>query len=442
MKKYGLNCLILTLLLLVLVQPVFGTETDIKNMVENVTASSSRYDAKDDVGNGLDTLKIIDKPSGGYIGVYHVMKNNAFVTKVATSTDILNWKYEIDLDNNASNPTILQLSDGGYVVAMQIDDGTKIWLRIKYYPNLNKLLSGNSSKSFDATHTLTPSNSGAEGTPNIYSATLSPNIDNSVIEIGFNYGNKQARGTLTGFSSWVTKDESQVNSAITALGATNIIDRDNIAYDGNFNIIEGQLKQGDWSSFRLFLYNFDTNKASQLSVKTHKGSISFSNPTITQIKDSNGDPVLVVTTLIRTEGSALGEPGELIYYAPISITSNTTPTVTPTITTPTVTQTPTPTATIVTSDGGYSGDGYSGVTSTSPTPSSTQMRTSSTTMPTPGTNVPTAIRTPIVTTSVPITANQTPILKVEKSKSNRLFFILGVIVLIIAMGIMKFGKRF
>src|SRR5258708_5525032 len=36
-----------------------------------------KYSAKDDQGNGLDTLKIIENPSGVYLGIYHRYVNTA-----------------------------------------------------------------------------------------------------------------------------------------------------------------------------------------------------------------------------------------------------------------------------------------------------------------------------------------------------------------------------
>ena len=46
-----------------------------------------------------------------------------------------------------------------------------------------------------------------EGTPNIYSVSLTPDIDHSIIDVGFHYQrncdlDRQARGRLTNFTSW------------------------------------------------------------------------------------------------------------------------------------------------------------------------------------------------------------------------------------------------
>src|SRR2546428_475820 len=56
-----------------------------------------------------------------------------------------------------------------------------------------------------------------EGTPNIYAATLNPDIRHSVINVGFHYHrdcqlDQEARGTLTNFSTWTAQADSNVNA--------------------------------------------------------------------------------------------------------------------------------------------------------------------------------------------------------------------------------------
>lgn len=327
----------------------------LKEIIEDVNASLGySYRTKDNLGNSLDTIKIIDNPvEKGYLGVYHVLintTNGIFKTKLAKSTDLKNWTFKVNLANG-SQPYIYSLSNGGFLVALEADNhGTgqveKTWIRIYYYSNINRLYNGTYNRVFNVPHRLTPANSGAEGTPNIYSAILSPDLNNSIIDIGFHYFkdgivDRQARGKLINFSIWTTKVENNVNNAIINLGVQgNIGDRDNIIYNnGNgsnksYNIIEGQLIKGNWSSWRIFLYDWTTNSTSQLSIRTHKGSKAFANPSITKIRTPDGLPGIVVTLFIPKEGAAKGETGELIYYKYQK--KNPTPTPTPTpIPTPT-----------------------------------------------------------------------------------------------------------
>ena len=300
-------------------------QISLQQIVENVTSSIGyRYQSRDSANNVMDTIKIIQNPVDNttYLGVYHTLISGTFRVKLATSTDLKNWTYKVDLDNNSSQPYITSLSDGGFIVAMEAT-APNLHLRFKHYANLNSLLTGTTNKIFDAPRTIP--NAGAEGTPNIYSAILSPDINNSVIDVGFHYFrnsdvDRQARGTLTNFSTWTAIVEAQVNSTIEALGVQgNIGDRDNIIYGGkSYNIIEGQLTKGNWASWRCFLYDWQTNTAVQLNIKTHKGSTAFANPSYTKIRDPSGNLAIVTTLFIPSEGAASGEAGELIYYSRIS----------------------------------------------------------------------------------------------------------------------------
>ena len=94
----------------------------------------------------------------------------------------------------------------------------------------------------------------------------------------------------------------------------NIGDRDNFVYDGyNFGVIEGQFTQGNFGTWRTFIYDYQTGNAEQLYIATHNGSTAFANPTVT-IMNINGVPAMVVTLFVPSEGAANGEAGELMYY--------------------------------------------------------------------------------------------------------------------------------
>lgn len=306
------------------------THYQLKDIIENVTTSSGyEYGAKDNLGNGLDTIKIIDNPNGsGYLGVYHVFDSiiGIYTTKFATSNNLKNWTFKVDLAYNSSQPYIISLSNGGFLLAVEADNHgasqiQRTWIRFYYYSSLDRLYNGTFDRIFDAPHSLVPITSGAEGTPNIYSAKLSPDLNNSIIEVGFHYSNdgivdRQVRGKLVNFSLWTTTVENNVNDVIISLGVKgNIGDRDNLIYDKyNYNIIEGQLTKGNWSSWRIFIYDWNNNSSTQLSIRTHKGSKSFANPSITKIKTPDGLPGIVVSLFLPSEGVETGEGGELIYY--------------------------------------------------------------------------------------------------------------------------------
>ena len=84
---------------------------------------------------------------------------------------------------------------------------------------------------------------GNEGTPNIYSVSLTPDIDHSIIDVGFHYQrncdvDRQARGRLTNFTTWTAAPDPGADDLLTAAVAAqrravngNIGDRDTAVFD-------------------------------------------------------------------------------------------------------------------------------------------------------------------------------------------------------------------
>src|SRR5882757_7945108 len=86
--------------------------SDLARLIEDVPgADGYRYRTTDSAGSGMDTTKIIDNPAGGYLAVYHW----ANAVHLATSSDILHWKFKTVLDPHGTQPTIIATSDGGFV---------------------------------------------------------------------------------------------------------------------------------------------------------------------------------------------------------------------------------------------------------------------------------------------------------------------------------------
>jgi len=85
-------------------------------------------------------------------------------------------------------------------------------------------------------------------------------------------------------------------------------------FDGYaFTIIEGQSIPKNTNTWRIFLFDPQTDHADQVPIVTDGRSQSFTNPTMT-LTTLNGQRILLVTLLILSEKSAPGEAGELIYY--------------------------------------------------------------------------------------------------------------------------------
>jgi calcineurin-like phosphoesterase family protein len=324
-RRLGLRlliALIATLLWLVVLGGAAQAATPLRTIVEDVPGSTAyRYAVRDSMGNSMDALKIVRSPFGRYLGVYHTVVNGRFVVKVATSVDLLNWRFAANLAYDASQPTIYPLRWGEVLVAYESHvgcPGGKRCIALRHYRTESALLSGAASRSVILPRTLSTC---AEGTPNIYSAT--PTL--SQVEIGLHYFrdcqvDRQARGMLSNFdpATWAPYATPSVDDGILAAGADPggmIGDRDGGSYDGAYNrLIEAQLAPGDFSSWRNFLYVGGV--ATQLSIQTHKGSQAFANPTFTPLLLPTGEPGVVVTQFLPSSVAAPGEAGELIYYRP------------------------------------------------------------------------------------------------------------------------------
>jgi hypothetical protein len=290
---------------------------ELRAMVENVTdADAFIYNARDSDGRVMDTAKIIEDPEGGYLAIYHSHIIGSFRVSIATSTDLLNWTFEQELGSDASQPYLVALLDGGFVAAWEQEPSNH--LAFRYFSDRADLMEGVVSRSFDAPQTLSDC---AEGTPNIYSVELLPDIDHSIIDIGAHYYSNcdqdlQQRGTLTNFESWEAQAENALDDAVMEWGIEGSIgDRDTVVYkEYPFLVIEGQFVQGDFSTWRPFLYDYQSGETEQLNIVTHGGSTAFTNPTITNLRSPDGENALVVTLFVPSEGAAPGESGALIYY--------------------------------------------------------------------------------------------------------------------------------
>ena len=303
--------------------PVLSAAADeLAKIIEDVPgATAYRYQAVDSAGHSMDTAKIIADPAGGYLAIYHTLKGTFFQTHLAISTDLLTWTYQQTYGDRMHQPYLMALSNGGFVLANERDSGFYNWIMVRYYASRADLLANRALRSYEIPHTLVPAKQLAEGTPNIYSVTLDPDIDHSTIDIGFHYfmkGNvdRQARGTLTNFTSWTSQAETEIDDALLKYDLRgNIGDRDHIIFrDVSINIQEGQYVRLDFGSWRPFLWDWSTKTARQLNIRTHGGSKAFANPTLTLLPAPGGGQALAVTLFVPSENSAPGEAGELIYY--------------------------------------------------------------------------------------------------------------------------------
>jgi hypothetical protein len=305
------------------VQEMGSPITPLAALLGDVRAATAfRYDARDSAGNRMDTAKVIQGPAGGYLAVYH----SGRVCHLASSTDLVTWAHRAVVDEPATQPTIAVAPDGGLVTAAEFDDGHGGRLRIRYWATLEALLGGHPARQFLAARTLSACN---EGTPNIRRMVFAPDVDASTIELGFHFHrrcrvDRQARGTLTGFSHWTTSTDPELDTAVERAAAAagervggNIGDRDHLRYMGkDYDFIEAQGREGDFGSWRVYLYDRSAGTAQRLDVVTHGGSTAFANPTATSLHDPSGRSGVMATLFLPVEGAAPGEAGSLLYHVP------------------------------------------------------------------------------------------------------------------------------
>jgi len=166
-----------------------------------------------------------------------------------------------------------------------------------------------------------------EGTPNIYSVSLTPDIDHSIIDVGFHYQrncdlDRQVRGRLTNFTTWTAGADAGADDLLTAAAAAhgrvvngNLEDRDGAVFDNTRHTVhEVQYVKGDFGSWRLYLHNWQTGTPANLPVTTHGWSTAFANPAATTIISPAGKPATLTTLFVPSKGAAPGEAGQLIYY--------------------------------------------------------------------------------------------------------------------------------
>jgi hypothetical protein len=303
--------------------------------LENVRAGAGhRYAARDDKGNGLDCLKIVEVGKGNYLGVYHSQKEGVFTLKLARSSDLLNWKHVRDLDVHAHQGT-LSGGRGPVMLAYEKDGPNGNWIRLRRYVSASALEGGRSYQEYDLPRKLSKY---AEGTPSFQGLGFGAETCGT---LRFHYltdagVDRQASGyfALSGNSlkQWSPSAEKNMNRHADLLGIKgNFGDRDTFhaRYKGAYELIEGQLTKNDWASWRVFLRSTSSKdvpamfnpeaplEIKQLAIKTHGGSIAFANPTATQLTLPNSQEGIVVTLFIPSEGAAKGESGCLIYYFPL-----------------------------------------------------------------------------------------------------------------------------
>jgi Bacterial Ig domain len=304
-----------------------GASPELVGLLQDVTGADGRsYRTRDNQGMGMDTAKVVADGPGSYLAVYHTLLPNGFHVRLATSTDLLQWTYVTTLEERASQPTIAALAGGGFLVAYEKNgsgatcQGSGSCLAFEHYPNRTALLGNAPGRTLTVNRTLSPCN---EGTPNIYAATLDPDIGHSIVNVGFHYFrncdvDRQAIGTLTNFSSWKVQVDTNLNNRFASLGTINgnVGDRDAFFHKGrSYSLVEAQSAKHQFGTWRPYLFDRAANSLTALTLTTDAGSTAFGNPTYTELDLPGGlGRGFVATQFLFSEGAKGQEAGALFYY--------------------------------------------------------------------------------------------------------------------------------
>jgi hypothetical protein len=308
------------------VPPARLSVAQLVDLLQHVNRATVKFGLHDNLGCPMATLKV-QAGSDGYLGVYHCLIAGRYDVRLATSTDLLHWAFRAVLDAHASQPTIQPLPDGSYLLAVEADNSGnpgpgRRWLRFQHYSSFKALLGSHPDRKFDAPHTVTAPTRGAEGTPNIYSATLRQGIARSRIEVGFHYLDhgldRQARGTLTDFSSWSARPDESLDAALSNAGLTGKHgDRDSVTVgSARVTVLEAQDRPHS-ARWRVAVLEGSDRLIGILDVRTPGRSTSFANPTVSLLRLPSGQPGMVTTMYLHRAGSARKEAGEMIYFQPL-----------------------------------------------------------------------------------------------------------------------------
>jgi hypothetical protein len=288
--------------------------SDLRALITNVTeASAYRYQLTDDRGFLMGPTEVVWVPdAAAFAAVYFTAGDpdgTRYQVNLATSQDLFSWTWRTALADRASMPSIAAIDGGGFVVAWE-QEPDPIHNVIAAYDNWDDLLAATPGRRFDVPITMPAC---GEGTPGIEHASRER------VEISFHYHADCTRdlqaGGATDWTNWESQMRQPVDQALIALGVEGHIgDRTRVSFEGHdLTVVEGQVIPEDWSSWRIYLYDDETEVAEELAIETHKGSRSQGNPSLALV-EIDGRPAIVVTLYLFTESSAPGEDTELLYY--------------------------------------------------------------------------------------------------------------------------------
>ncbi|MFW5696976.1 MAG: hypothetical protein ACOCX1_00270, partial [Fimbriimonadaceae bacterium] len=123
----------------------------------------------------------------------------------------------------------------------------------------------------------------------------------------------QASGVLQDFDCWRTRRAPERDIQFEPNGG-NIGDRDHFRLgDDRYDLLEVQGSKNDWTSWRVYLRK-NGGPFSLVPLVTPADATSYANPTATAVTLPNGDPGIVFTLFLPSEGNDPSESGSLIWW--------------------------------------------------------------------------------------------------------------------------------
>lgn len=310
------------------VTPDDGAGVRLAGLLDIGTADSFDAGVRDNAGHSLDGLEVIDAPPGigvpgRFIGVHHSLVGGVFVAQLATSDDLRHWTHRATLDTHASQPSIVSVPGGGFVLAVERDTPDAQYIStsnivVRHYASWVDLAAGAFDAEANLPRTLAAT---AEGTPELRVLAWGGTPAASQIEITFHYlkniqVDRQASGVLTSFdpATWAPQVTPLVNELFVALGTRgNLGDRADVLFEGRrFAVLEAQSVRGAFGTWRWYLYDRDRNEARLLDLHGPAGSFALGNPTVRAFTDAQGSVTLLVSGYAFGEGAGPGEAGQFI----------------------------------------------------------------------------------------------------------------------------------
>jgi len=294
----------------------YNSFVNIDELQKSIPNLRSTFKLKDDLGRSMNVIKIVKTSEMGndkfsYLGLYHIrISEDNFNLQLAGSNDMLKWNFITEIDDNAHQGDIVKWNEG-YLLAYEEDkiQGANN-IALKYYTNYNNLISNQSV--YDKHLNTSIHKFGVEGTPDIRKVTGDSPLNGNIL-IGFHYYDgavdNLAMGVLQNGETWTTwKNVLVVSNLRDQNFKGNIGSRKGFHCHGKtLTLQEARLIKGDWSSWKIMLGL--NGYFTQVSISTPKGSISFANPSITEIEANK----YAVSLFLPSEGNHYSENGEVIF---------------------------------------------------------------------------------------------------------------------------------